>query len=72
MDDDPDDNVCLCAEMTEEVEVFCDYCAKLFKVSRACYDAHDTWFCSEKCEADADMALAQEMLRANEAILVTQ
>jgi hypothetical protein len=32
--------------MTTEVEVFCDYCAKRFMVSRAEYDPHDTWFCS--------------------------
>ena len=44
-----------------EVEVFCDYCPKPFMVSRAEYDAHDAWFCSEQCEADADMALEQDL-----------
>jgi hypothetical protein len=46
--------------------VFCEYCAKPFTLSRACYDAHDAWFCSEQCEADAVMALAQDMLRARQ------
>ena len=27
------------------------------------YGAHEGWFCSERCGADADMALALEMLR---------
>jgi hypothetical protein len=46
-----------------EVEVFCDYCAKPFKVSRACYDAHDAWFCSAYGKSDqARDAAGQESL----------
>jgi hypothetical protein len=45
------------------VEVFCDCYAKPFIVSPAEYGAHEACVCSERCEADADMALALEMLR---------
>jgi hypothetical protein len=34
-----------------EVQVFCEYCARPFEVSRADYDNHDNFFCSEPSEA---------------------